>query len=81
MNMIPIRLQSGIEIPHNNAVVDRVPWHRIKVGQSFPVTKKAFGECAVERLLTAISYRQKATTERYSVRKMPDGSYRCWRLA
>lgn len=81
MKTISLQIQSGIKMPTRIAVVDRVPWKRIKVGQSFPVTKKAFGDCAVERLRTAISYRQKATAEKYSVRRMPDGSFRCWRTA
>lgn len=80
MNEIPIFIDTDVAIPSNQSIVDRLPWHKLRVGSSFAVTKASFGEHAVERLRTAISYRQKATNEKYSVRKMPDQTYRCWRV-
>lgn len=80
MAKLKLSIQENIEIPSREAIVDRVPWEKIKVGASFPVSGETFGENPVERLRTAISYRQKATKEKYSVRKTEDG-YRCWRVA
>jgi hypothetical protein len=76
---IALSIQTGIPLPTREALVNLIPWDEIKVGSSFPVTRD-FGDFPVQRLRTAIDYRQKMTGERFSVRKTAEG-YRCWRTA
>lgn len=77
---LKLNISKGIALPTREALVDMIPWRDLAVGMSFPVDS-ALGEKPVERLRMAIHIRHKTTSERFTVRRTNDGTYRCWRIA
>ena len=80
--MDDLKVESGVPIPEGGDKLGRsrlYPWLEMEVGQSFqcPVGKH-------DHVRTAASSWTKRDPEdprAFTVRRMKDGTYRCWRIA
>ncbi len=75
MPEIKIDIDKGVPLRHR---LSRWPLKQMEIGDSF----SAPGEVGVRnRLCSAVTLASRATGMKFTVRRQPDGSYRCWRLA
>ena len=70
-----IKIDRDIPMPDNigRGGISRYPWDTMEIGESFVIEIKI---ASFRRLATHAGPRH---GRKFATRKMPDGSYRCWR--
>lgn len=71
----PFSIDKGIPLPAKTGASDKYPFKRMEAGDSFSVSEADFS-----KVRAAISYAQRATGYRFSLRRLPHEN-RCWRIA